>query len=288
MSKDTWNFNCWNTTDSGPGPGDRGILGMIYETGPGAMRSPNAQPFTESMTYIFSFFARTGWTWDDPAIQSIMWMGKGTQITHLHIYAVMDTAANPKVHVIVKNGSSGTVRYQIELGDEDGASWLSFDKWYQMAIAFDENGIKWAVNGTNKPKRTITTNSSGSLEMDNGSEIIWLYGGPTPIGGNNPVSVQSNWPSLVIGPAAFTTTKLDLNSATVRNRIWDNEGNFKNPGEDGSFWLGDTYSASIPDTYSPDGSLRFNRGGSMVWGSNGGGALEWVGQPGGLRKQYEP
>ena len=78
----------------------------------------------------------------------------------------------------------------------------------------------------------------------------------------------------------------------MRNRIWDTDGNFKNPGEDGSLWFSDTYGSATPEFYFLDGSPRKDNGAynasiPQVWNTSAGGGAGSTTPPGGLRKQYE-
>ena len=285
MATDTFNFPCWATSDKGPDNLPRGDAGMVFETGPGAFRAPAPMPFTESITYVFSFLARSGWTANGSLLQYIASMGL-TGIDFIRLYVIMDAGGDPQLRLVVNDGDATTIRYQIQLGDEDGSNWLSFDKWYQVVLTWDSSGIDWAVNGSLTPKFNVTTNTPGALNMDFDVPRIWLYGGPTSAT-HNPDLLASGWPSFVAGVGAMRDVTIDLTDSAVMDRIYDSNGDFKNPGENGSLWFGDTYDATVPESYFMDGSARFSDGdGTMAWGSDEG-ASEWVGHPGGLRKQYE-
>jgi hypothetical protein len=79
---------------------------------------------------------------------------------------------------------------------------------------------------------------------------------------------------------------LDFSSSAVRARIWDDDGDFKNPGEDGSLWFGDTYAGNQPEYYFVDGSPIIQNGSETdEWSSSTSIAIVGVGA--GLRKQYE-
>ena len=278
MSKDTWNFPTWHTTDGGPFVA-RQNRGMIFEA--------DVHPFTENMTYVFSFFGRSGWTAHNGVNQTLFFIGKINNVKHLLVSVNMTSTGDSKILFQLWDGTSGAVRYDIELGDEDGSSWLKWDKFYEVAFAFDGSGIKWAVNGSNTPKSVTNTNTPGTLNLEDGVDYLWMYGGPIhDVSSNNPKQVDANWPSLVMGPGAMSTTVLDLDDKTVRDRIWDANGDFIHPFEDGSGWFG-AYQADIPESYFEDGSARFNTFGTMTWHSEEGGGAEFVGHPGGLRKQYE-
>jgi len=282
----SWNFPCSRTADKGPAF-TRGQQGMIFETGPGGFRTQAAQPFTENMTYLFSFLARTGWTADSAARQYLSYMGRNGGNSHMQTFATMNSASDSKLSFIARNDNVGADRYVIDLGDEDGTSWLSFDKWYQIGIAFSGSALTFAVNGSATPKRTITTNSPGTLELAFGTEKLWINGGSVGFANTNPTGLTSGWPSLIVGPGAMSTTVLDFDNATVRDRIWDSSGEFKPPGEDGSLWFGDTYADDPPESFFMDGSARFNEGGTMTWGSAEGGGGEGWGIPGALKKMFE-
>jgi len=287
MAKDTWNFSSWQLNDSGPSF-DRGRAGQVLTTGPGAFGGALSQPFTESFTYIFSFYARTGWSADDSLRQNILsWGIKGT-FTGIGVALFLDTTGTPHILVTGDDLANGIRRYHVELGDEDGVSWLGFDKWYQVGLHISNTTISYAVNGSNSPKVTVTTNSPGDLNMDAGSEILTLYGGTSNFGtsGGDWGARLEGYPSVIAGPFALSTQVLDFSSSTVRDRIWDANGDFINAGENGSGWFG-AYDANIPEQYSHDGSIRAIKENTMVWRQFNGGSPGNNNFPGGLRKQLE-
>jgi len=288
MATDTWNFSTWQLNDCGP-LFTRGRGGQLLSTGPGAFGGASAQPFVESFTYIFSFFARTGWSADFSSSQYLFSMGRRGVNTCLDIILVMDTAGTSELTLVARNGSSFTTRYLIDLGDEDGTSNLAFDKWYQCGVHMSDTTISFALNGTTTPKTTTTTNSPGSLALNTDPELIFLYAGPASHNASvgDPGALTSGYPSVIAGPFALSTQVLDFSSSTVRGRIWDANGDFKNPGENGSLWFGDTYGDNIPNQYSHDGSIRALKENTMVWRQFNGGSPGNNNFPGGLRKQLE-
>ena len=83
----------------------------------------------------------------------------------------------------------------------------------------------------------------------------------------------------------MSTEKLDFSDAATKARIWDTNGDFKNPGEDGSLYFSDTYGSVQPEIYLLDGSGRYDNGSvGYVWVGPGSGASDQI--PGGLKKQY--
>lgn len=287
MATDTWNFSTWVLNDSGSAF-PRGTAGQLLTTGPGAFGGALAQPFSSSFTYIFSFFARTGWSADFSSQQFLLSMGLRGVGTSIDIKLIMDTAGTSELILIARNGSSFVKRYDFQLGDDDGVSDLAFGKWYQCGVHMSDTTISFALNGTTTPKTTITTNAPGALELDFGDELIFLYAGLAShnASAGDPGDLITGYPSVIAGPFALSTQVLDFSSSTVRDRIWDASGNFINPGENGSGWFG-AYNANIPDQYSHDGSIRALKENTMVWRQFNGGSPGNQNYPGGLRKQHE-
>jgi hypothetical protein len=175
----------------------------------------------------------------------------------------------------------------VSLGDEDGSNDIQDDKWYQMAISMSGSQLQYAVNGSTTPTVTITADTPSTPVLS--TDRIFLHGG-TATANSDPSGFTTQWPSLLFGPMAMYTTAIDLTSSTVRDRIWDANGDFKNPGEDGSLWFGDTYGDVQPEYYFINGAPVWQKGtNTVVWAARDGGSSGGNGNtmPGGLRKQYE-
>lgn len=286
MTKDTWNYPCWQTSDWGPDNAEaRHQHGAVFEIGPGATgTATQTQPFSDSMTILFSFYQRAGWSDTDGGQDGLFSLGSSGN-THAAMNISLGATGIPyKLSIEVWDQVAGAYRYIILLGDEDGTEWIKPDKWYQCGISFDSTGISWCINGETSPTVTETTNAPGAVNLDNASERLWVHSAVadtiTAI-----FFLEGGWPTVVVGPTIMTSVKMDFSDAAVRNRIWDSNGDFKNPGEDGSLWLGDTYGSNQPEIYLLDGGPRFDNGSeNYIWiqqGSGGSGTM-----PGGLKKQY--
>ena len=127
----TWNFPCWQCIDDINGTRNDG--GWYYRVGPDG--GGTTQPFTTKLTAIFSFLIRSGWTSQDGGLQSIISLGSNGASKTAFLLALIDSSTNPALQVQFGDATGNVQRYTINLGDEDGASWLSTDKWYQMAIS---------------------------------------------------------------------------------------------------------------------------------------------------------
>ena len=260
---------------------------MVWMLGPG-VDGGHQLPFTESITCVFSLLQRTGWSASSGELHGLFGIGDYNNAeSAIRIYA---NGSPLSLYVSVWHKATTTYRYQIRLGDEDGVSDFSADKWYQIGLSVSASGISYVVNGSTTPKTTITTNAPGALGLDRSK--LWVHHSEPNRGVYPPIFIGDGWPTLVLGPAMYHRTALDFSSSTVRDRIWDTSGDFKNPGEDFSYWLGDTYAASQPDFAFLDGSPRFDNGAynasipqSFIAADGGGSGSTTA--PGGLRKQYE-
>jgi len=288
MSIRPWNFPCWQDRDEGP-PVARGIRGMVSECGPGAL-NPAAQPFVNNIcTIIFSFLFRSGWSDSSVAggFFSIGEVGAFGQNPPLAVFYIDDGSGNIVLRILSRNTNTGTERYNFDLGDEDGVSWLADDKWYQVGLCLTATGLSYAVNGNPGCTVVKTLDNPGASEFHEGSERLFV-GSSAATGASNPIFISSGWPTCVVGPAAMSAVALDFSDLVTRNRIWDSNGDFKNPGENGSLWLGDTYSAQRPSIWLPNGSAQFENGSfGVTWTTRSGGGSGYVTTPGCLRKQYE-
>lgn len=286
MAQNTWNFACWAPRDHGPDNPPRQRSGTVFECGIGAQTS-TSQPFTESMTSIFSIFIRPGWTSQDDGFQgifSIAQIGAFEAVRH----AFINSLTSPAVQIRFKDAASNTARYFVNIGDEDGINWLQDSKWYQVAVSVDNSNFTFAMNGSTSPKTSTITNVPGALNIDFGSERIWMTGPTAAWGSQTPLFVNHSYPTVILGAAAHSTKVLDLSSSTVRDRIWDSNGDFKNPGADGSLWFGDTYGEFTPEYYFANGVPIHQRGSDpVVWVFQPGGLEPSETPPGGCRKQYE-
>ena len=279
MSKDTWNFQCHQTQDFGPDGGSRQTEGTLFEV--------ETQPFSSEMTSIFSFLIRSGWTSQDDAKQGLFSIGVNSGIESVG-YAFNKSGTTPLMLCSFKDGTAGTQRYSIGIGDEDGINWLQDDKWYQFVVSANASRIQYACNGSTSPKANINTDSPGFLNINTGFERIWMTSPPANTGSTDPISLATIWPSVVIGACVHYSTAIDLADSAVLGRIYDTDGNFKSPGENGSLWFGDTYGAVIPEYYFPTGVPYHNLGSdTQNWNTWDGGSPSTKTPIGGLRKQFE-
>ena len=110
--------------------------------------------------------------------------------------------------------------------------------------------------------------------------------GPPASYGGSLIFVSTYMPSIVMGAAAYSTTALDLSNQEVLDRIFDNNGDFKNAGENGSLWFGD-YDSNKPAYYFPHGVPIIQNGTDTQpwltqWANSGG----FASVLGGKKKQY--
>lgn len=298
MSASTWNFQCYQCMDDFPfNPAPRGRRGGVFTLGPGSRviggsnPSSTTLPFTNTITGVCSFFIRSGWTAQDGNPQGIFSIGANTEASPGVYVSLIDTATNPAVRIFIYDGSANTTRHDVKIGDEDGVNWLQDDKWYQVGFSVGSGGITFAMNGTNAPKSTTTTDNAGALNLKSGDERIWTTGPAADNAASHPQTIQTSvYPTVVLGPSIWATAALDFDDSTVRDRVWDSNGDFKNPGENGSLWFSDTYSETIPEFYFVPG-VPWPQNGSdtQAFRGEGGGTGSGLmaGNIGGLRKTYE-
>lgn len=288
MSLTTWNFPTWQCRDKGPGftRADAGSGFSTYQV------VHQALPFSSAMTGIFSFLAESGKVADagqQQFITSIGYQGSPTY-ANFGLDMVMNQTLTSFFRLTFYDHNAAAMRYLWSVGDEDGVNWLQYDKWYQVAFSVNASRLQVVVNGSTTPKVTKTTDAPGTLNLDQGDER-WWHTGPVAAWGLSDGQVAfilGLWPSVVLGPSAWEATAIDLSDQTVLDRIYDADGNFKNPGENGSLWFNDTYTTSTgfkPDVFMLDGSPRFDNGSfGLTWGALSGSKSPY---PGALRKAYE-
>lgn len=286
MSKDTWNFPTWLCRDRGPSLSPRADRGHNFTA------QSQTLPFSSSITCVFSFLARSGHTAEANEQTYLTTIAKQSGAhTALSLRLNMDTSTpeNSKLRVRFYDIPGAVERYNQHLGDENGTDWLHFDKWYQVVISANATRLQFAVNGSTTPTTTLVTSTPGSLNLDDGSERWWHFGPPANSGSANPILLTDEWPSCMVGASAWDAPALDLTDQAVLDRIYDSDGDFKNPGENGSLWFNDSYTTAAnfsPDVYMWDGSGRKDNGSaSLTWiAFNSSGITS---APGGLRKFYE-
>jgi len=288
MSANTWNFPCWQCMDGYPLLTPRGGHGSVFTLGPGAVGGTTTLPFSTTFTGIFSVLIRSGFTDQSGLFQGIFSLGSRANANSAHRIGLNNSSTTPQISLFFYNESSGLTPYDLLLGDEDGTNWLQDDKWYQIGYSANSTAISYAVNGVTTPKMTTIANTPSALALNNGTPRIWTTGPGANANWAQPISVTTEYPSVVLGPAMWISTSMDFNDSTVRDRIWDSNGDFKNPGEDGSLWLGETYSETTPDFYCVTGTPHIQNGSdTQDWIPEAGGSSTMQGNLGGLRKQYE-
>jgi len=290
MSLTTWNFPCWQCRDKGPNatpPATRATAGGGFGV------EGVTLPFTNTITGIFSFFCETGKVADAAEAQmisSIGYQGAGA-FAGMEIRLQMDatTPSNCFVLLLFYDWSGAVLRYSFKVGDENGTDWLKFDKWYQMAFCATITELTVVVNGSTTPTLTKSTDNPGGLNLDASTERWWHNAPSAAWGAADTTAIAAWWPSCVVGPSAWESTSLDLTNQANLDRIFDADGNFKNPGENGSLWFNDTYTTAggfKPDVFLVDGGARFDNGSyGLTWLAKTGAG--WSSCPGGLRKMYE-
>lgn len=285
MAAATWNFPCWRLRDRGPfhGLNARGGGGNAFSTG----LASGAELFTTEITAIGAFLISSEYTSRYSDYQIITSFGNASS-RKFDIWFERN-GNSPQLVIRIRDSSGGTQRYNWTIKDDDGTTGkLIPDKWYQLAMSANASGLVVVVNGETAPTITKTTTTPGALNL--GGTPRWWHAGADSAWGTttNQDVVAQGAASVILGPWAFHNGYIDLTSQTVRDRIFDENGDFKNPG-DGSLWFGSTYGASQPRFYFPDGVPRV-RGGSDTsttfihdcdFGSNS------TSCPGGLRKQWE-
>ena len=295
MGAKTWNHATWYSMDEGSdNPGVRNRESQVWTTGPGSGRRAatlTALPFTNTITCLFSFIHVTGWSALLGAVEGIFSIGfQGATTSGLRL-ATESFMGDLFVRVKLSDGGGATIRHNIRLGDEDGSSWISADKFYYVGVSVNTSGISYCVNGNNAPKVVVVTDVPGNLDLDAGSERVWMHGPEAAFGFLTPTGITTQHPSMIFGPAAYSPTYLDFSEAGVRDRIWDADGNWKNPGSNGSLWWNNNYTTATnfhPYWYLLDGSARKDRGSQdRAWDEVGGGSSTGIGCPTGWKKQYE-
>lgn len=281
MSNSTWNFPTWQCHDKG--------LLLTRATAGGAFTVDGPLPFTTSIMGVFSFLIRSDYTANSAEPTAITSIGAngGTDVAFGAIIN-HNSAGNSFLGLQFYDTVGGAYRLSINVGDEDGINWLQEDKWYQIAFTADGTALNIVVNGST----TYTTTgfgAAGDLSLDQGAERWWHSAPVASWPAGTPFFVGSYWPSVVLGPSAWEATTQDLTTAAVRDRIFDADGNFKDPGPNGSRWMNDAYTTTAgysPDQYFNDGSPRFANGShALTWVTASGGG--WNDAPGTLRKSYE-
>lgn len=290
MAATTWNFPCYRCAS-----GDSVFQGFFWYD------SVDADSYYDNeFTFFWSFFidTREGMytglntdpiTRDDGNLQFLVSRGVFGQNRQMSIGFMNNTGTKKLGRVYVNDHSTGTTRYDWEVGDEDGSSELSDNKWYQMVVSVSSTRMQVAMNGTASPYLVKLTDSPGDINGDS------QQGGGTDYLIYNSL-VDALWPvssarlynamSGIIGPNMLHNTALDLNDSATLGRIYDENGDFKNPGEDGSLWLGDSYGQVTPTLWFPTGGPTTIVGeNSANWKS--GDSNNVYGSTVGLRKDYE-
>jgi hypothetical protein len=239
------------------------------------------------MTMIFSFLSRSGWSAAQEAVTGIIRIG--TQgVAEENLGVILNGTLDNLIWIRAYDNAGATWRYEYHIGDEAGGAW-SQDKWYQVGVSISSTEITYCVNGSTSGGVTITTNNPGALSLNHsvGSERCWIHAPSAawPKLWNAMNTANQNCPSVIFGPAAYHSTAIDFNSQAVRDNIWDSDGNFLNPYEDGSRW----FSGTSPDIYLLNGSGEVDNGSfGAAWKiARVGQSDEITGPTGGLRKQYE-
>ena len=285
MSKDTWNFPTFQCRDGGPGGGRSSAGQGILSATTGFYANP--LPFSDSITGIFSFFIDSTYTADGGEPQFINSIGVYASFTAwMSVYLVHNSAGNSVLDMWFYDGDAAATRYLYNFGDDDGVSWLQADKWYQVAFSANSGNLVCRINGQT-PTTNVITNVPGPLNLGLGDEQ-WSCLAPSAAYGQGWPVIGEYWPSFIAGPAAYEASYLDLTSQANLDRIFDADGNFKNPGQNGSWWFNDSYTTSSffkPDVYFPDGGGRLENGSFPITFYTVGDDLPP--RPGGLRKFYE-
>ena len=266
---------------------------MVWAIGPEV--AGGFQPFTNTITGIFSFFLRSGWSDVSETLVQNLTSISGINAASWGFYIALNGNI---LEIYSHDASAGLARHQVQLGDEDGVNWIQPDKWYQVGFSISASAFTYAINGSTTPYVNVVSAVNGDLNLDSGNDRWWWLGGrkanstlQTFVGGEQAL-IEDGWPTFVVGAAAWSTTYIDWSDTTARGRVFDTDGNFKNPGENGSLWFDDDYDSVVPEFYFLDGSPRrdngtYNASIPQSWGTASGGATGSVTAPGGLRKQYE-
>lgn len=291
MAATTWNFPCHQTTDWGPDglpTVARCQYGHSYATNP--YSAPH--PFSTQFTAIFAVLFRTGWSHDNSnyaagqPVQSVATINGVPAATGDHIAIYFNQYP---MHLVFDIGRAGVgLRHRLELGDEDGVNWIQMDKWYQVGLSWNTSGISWCVNGTTSPTMVADPfNNPGTVPglLQPGGytndEKFTIY--QVAKRNTNPSHFFTGWgwPTYVAGPFAFSDLYLDFNSQSVRDNIWDANGDFIYPGANGLDWWG---GLAVPEYYLHDGTIAEGQFHTGLFGDASGGTPRLQG---GLRKDYE-
>jgi hypothetical protein len=280
MFLNSWNFPCWIPHDQGPSF-TRNRWGQSWQSSP--------TPFSSSITAIFGFLIRSGgWTSTDgepQTIGSIGYKGATEAAFRLTLNTYGRTGQRPSIGLIAYDTFASDYRYNINLGDENGTDWLDFDKWYMCAVSINNSECTYAMNGTNTPKVNITTNNPGDLNLNNNSDRAWMLGPNAAFNLDDTILATTEFPTVIVSPAAYSTGYIDLTNADNLSRIYDSNGQFKNPGIDGSGWFP---SSRQPEYFFVNGTPQFQKGSDLTpWVCERGGGAGFGTCQGGLKKQYE-
>lgn len=306
MAATTYNFPCWQTiddiwkasVDSEYPIGDRDDAGLGFST--------TTHGLTTEFTTAFAVLMRS---WDDAPwshtrdndydktayddnhlIWSIATQNQGWTDFFFAVQNSEASAADRFIALYSAEGTGPTIRWNYKLGDENGASWCSLNKWYQVVVSVTSAGaVDWAVNGSLTPTSTEVNAPTGTSVATLASKRIWMYGPYAAVNYSGlDATLSGPWPSIVAGPLMIHNTALDLTDSATLARFYDANGDFRNPGENGSLWLSGTYSTA-PTIFLPNGCPTFDKGSqSATWasifnalGANSGGIHA------GLRKDHE-
>ncbi len=295
-----WNFPCYNPMDilnatavstgrDDAGGGfectGHGITTEMTVVFPILIRSQEAAPF--------SYTKDAGYDAHNTDEQLLLSIGtkndSNTPEVTIGLVYNSDTGVN-YIYLNSLDSTDGSTRWTYHIGDEDGSSWLSADKWYQVVVTISADGsVDWAVNGSLTPKSTEVAAPSGDPMRDMSAMRIWFYGPYASVNFDANSIVTFPWSSFITGTLAVRSSDIDLTSAAVMDRIYDSNNDFKPAGEDGSLWFGDTYGASTPNLFLLDGSPVFDNGNaSATWAPLvHTGATDLGGAPGGYKKEYD-
>lgn len=287
MARNTWNFPYWQMQDNGNSSSPRGSVGMFWEI---FTPAPKTQPFSTSITGIFGFFMKTGFSDVSNTLdQGIFSIGQASQPASGIEVKLTLQGGNYGVQISSYDIIANETRYDFLIGG-DASNWLVADKWYQMGYSLNDSRLSFAMNGDDGVINVVTVDAPGDPNLDQAaSDRVWVHAGD---GAHNAFTSgqmifhTTGWGSMAMSPAAYSTVPLSFSDQTVIDRIWDENGDFKNPGQNGSLWFGDTYGDVIPNYYFANGS-PVNQLGSdtQIFTANDGGSSGNSSVPGGLRKQ---
>ena len=200
----TWNFPCYTCNDWGTADaGARGAHGQVWAIGP---EVSTLQPFTNTITGIFSFFLRSGWSDVSGTLTQHLTSIGGLSAASWGINIAL--APGNKLNLLAYDITGATARNQIQLGDENGTDWIQPDKWYQVAFSMSSSAFSYCVNGSVTPKSTVVSAVNGALNLSVGNDRWWWLNGVTAnsakrteLGGDQ-ATVTDGWPTFIIGTAA--------------------------------------------------------------------------------------